>query len=141
MRKSKLNEKKWDRKKKKFVGEIEDIRAKKFKTESGNWISSSFKTDLFKRWKEKNKIDTTNTVSFEDDDKQKLKKRNREVMNMVSNKFKTKGLKGKKSELKDKSEIVKKRILKQRHDKYQEMKDKRKKKGGQPKKQRTRRRR
>lgn len=124
LRKSKLNEKRWDRKKKKFVGEIEDIRAKKFKTESGNWISASFKTDLFKRWKEKNKIESTteNTVSFDDDNKQQLKKRNQEVMKMVSNKFKTRGMKGKKSELKDKSEIVKKRVIKQRHDRYQEQK-------------------
>ena len=158
MRKSRLNEKKWDRKKKKFVGEIEDIRAKKFKTESGNWISSSFKTDQFKRWKEKNKIEDStsfeNTVSFEEtnnkqkvkgrrfeeadnkqkvkgrrfeeaDNKQKLKGRNQEIMRMVSNKFKTKGMKGQKSELKDKSEIVKKRLIKQRHDKYQELKESR----------------
>ncbi|KAK4337022.1 hypothetical protein RND71_043998 [Anisodus tanguticus] len=41
MRKAKLNEKHWDRKKKKFIGEIEDIRAKKFKTESGEcWIQN-----------------------------------------------------------------------------------------------------
>lgn len=134
LRKSKLNEKRWDRKKKKFVGEIEDIRAKKFKTESGNWISASFKTDMFKRWKEKNKIETTsgleNTVSFEDDDKQKLKKRNEEVMNMVSNKYKTKGMKANKSELKDKGEIIKKRMIKQRHDRYQDQKqDKKGRKG------------
>lgn len=128
MRKGKLNEKHWDRKKKKFVGEIEDVRAKKFKTESGNWISASYKTDMFKRWKEKNKIESVpsaaeNTVSFEDDDKQRqLKQRNQEVMKMVSRKFKTRGVKGKQSELKDKSEIVKKRMIKERHDKYQEMK-------------------
>ena len=130
MRKGKLNEKRWDRKKKKFVGEIEDVRAKKFKTESGNWISASYKTDMFKRWKEKNKIEslpTENTVSFDDDDK--LKQRNQEVMKMVSRKFKTRGVKGKQSELKDKSEIVKKRMLKERHDKYQEMKQQKSQKG------------
>lgn len=131
LRKGKLNEKHWDRKKKKFVGEIEDVRAKKFKTESGNWISASYKTDMFKKWKEKNKIENVpsaeNTVSFDDDDK--LKQRNQEVMKMVSRKFKTRGVKGQQSELKDKSEIVKKRMIKERHDKYQEMKEKKQQKG------------
>ncbi|KAF0872106.1 ATP-dependent RNA helicase DDX54 [Crocuta crocuta] len=47
---------KWDRKKKRFVGQSgqED---KKIKTESGRYISSSYKGDLYQKWKKKQKID------------------------------------------------------------------------------------
>ncbi|XP_045698720.1 ATP-dependent RNA helicase DDX54 isoform X1 [Phyllostomus hastatus] len=50
---------KWDRKKKRFVGQSgqEDKKKKKIKTESGRYISSSYKQDLYKKWKQKQKID------------------------------------------------------------------------------------
>jgi len=49
---------KWDRKKKKFIsnGNTEQ-KKKKIKTESGNWISASYKTDLYKKWKERAKAE------------------------------------------------------------------------------------
>lgn len=42
---------KWDRKKKKFitVGQT-DAKTKKIKTESGQWISASYKTNVYKKW-------------------------------------------------------------------------------------------
>lgn len=40
---------KWDRKKKKFVS-AQDDKAKKFKTESGNYISKSYKSNLYSKW-------------------------------------------------------------------------------------------
>ncbi|XP_007528898.2 ATP-dependent RNA helicase DDX54 [Erinaceus europaeus] len=47
---------KWDRKKKRFVGQSgqED---KKIKTESGHFVSSSYKRDLYQKWKKKQKMD------------------------------------------------------------------------------------
>ncbi|XP_036908044.1 ATP-dependent RNA helicase DDX54 [Sturnira hondurensis] len=47
---------KWDRKKKRFVGQSGQEN-KKIKTESGRYISSSYKQDLYKKWKQKQKID------------------------------------------------------------------------------------
>ncbi|KAM5311720.1 ATP-dependent RNA helicase DDX54 [Glossophaga mutica] len=48
---------KWDRKKKRFVGQSGQEDKKKIKTESGHYISSSYKQDLYKKWKQKQKID------------------------------------------------------------------------------------
>lgn len=51
---------KWDRKKKKFVGEKEDKRNKKMKTESGALIAASYATDLYKKWRERKHITFAN---------------------------------------------------------------------------------
>nr|XP_008508463.1 PREDICTED: LOW QUALITY PROTEIN: ATP-dependent RNA helicase DDX54 [Equus przewalskii] len=48
---------KWDRKKKRFVGQSGQEDKKKIKTESGRYISSSCKRDLYQKWKQKQKID------------------------------------------------------------------------------------
>ncbi|XP_032953765.1 ATP-dependent RNA helicase DDX54 [Rhinolophus ferrumequinum] len=49
---------KWDRKKKRFVGQSgQEDKKKKIKTESGRYISSSYKRDLYQKWKQKQKID------------------------------------------------------------------------------------
>lgn len=48
---------KWDRKKKRFVGQSGQEDKKKIKTESGRYISSSYKRDLYQKWKQKHKID------------------------------------------------------------------------------------
>ncbi|KAI5277403.1 ATP-dependent RNA helicase DDX54 [Manis pentadactyla] len=47
----------WDRKKKRFVGQSGQGDKKKIKTESGRYISSSYKRDLYQKWKQKQKID------------------------------------------------------------------------------------
>ena len=51
-----LPKEKWDRKRKRFVNADGDDKAKKVKTESGRWIKSSYKTDQYKRWLERNKV-------------------------------------------------------------------------------------
>ncbi|XP_075389692.1 ATP-dependent RNA helicase DDX54 isoform X2 [Tenrec ecaudatus] len=48
---------KWDRKKKRFVGRSGQEDKKKIKTESGRYISSSYKRDLYQKWKQKQKIE------------------------------------------------------------------------------------
>ncbi|XP_006901049.1 PREDICTED: ATP-dependent RNA helicase DDX54 isoform X2 [Elephantulus edwardii] len=48
---------KWDRKKKRFVGQTQQEEKKKIKTESGRYINSSYKRDLYQKWKQKQKID------------------------------------------------------------------------------------
>uniref|UniRef100_G1Q7S2 RNA helicase n=1 Tax=Myotis lucifugus TaxID=59463 RepID=G1Q7S2_MYOLU len=42
---------KWDQKKKRFVGQSGQEDKKKIKTESGRYISSSYKRDLYQKWK------------------------------------------------------------------------------------------
>uniref|UniRef100_A0A8C8RGC1 ATP-dependent RNA helicase DDX54 n=1 Tax=Pelusios castaneus TaxID=367368 RepID=A0A8C8RGC1_9SAUR len=48
---------KWDRKKKRFVGKTSQEDKKKICTESGRYISSSYKSNLYDKWKKKYKID------------------------------------------------------------------------------------
>uniref|UniRef100_A0A336K2U4 RNA helicase n=1 Tax=Culicoides sonorensis TaxID=179676 RepID=A0A336K2U4_CULSO len=50
------NLQRWDRKKKKMVN-VEDPRAGKIRTEHGNWIPSSYKTDRYAKWKERTKME------------------------------------------------------------------------------------
>eukprot|EP00731_Ephydatia_muelleri_P010952 Em0005g1538a len=56
MKQSKVS-KKWDRKRKKFVGESGDSKTKKIRTESGALVKASYKTDAYQRWRDKYKID------------------------------------------------------------------------------------
>ncbi|NXC77537.1 DDX54 helicase, partial [Anhinga anhinga] len=48
---------KWDRKKKRFVGQTGQESKKKVQTESGRYISSSYKNNLYEKWKQKYKVD------------------------------------------------------------------------------------
>ncbi|CAG7816309.1 unnamed protein product [Allacma fusca] len=62
------NIQKWDRKKKKFIQAGNDnVKSKKIKTESGNWISASFKTDRYKSWQEKSKATQQMEADSDDD--------------------------------------------------------------------------
>ncbi|NWH77969.1 DDX54 helicase, partial [Piaya cayana] len=48
---------KWDRKKKRFVGQTGQEDKKKVRTESGRYISSSYKNNIYEKWKQKYKVD------------------------------------------------------------------------------------
>ncbi|XP_064024507.1 ATP-dependent RNA helicase DDX54 isoform X1 [Pogoniulus pusillus] len=48
---------KWDRKKKRFVGQTGQEDKKKVRTESGRYISSSYKNNLYEKWKQRYKVD------------------------------------------------------------------------------------
>ncbi|XP_076307739.1 ATP-dependent RNA helicase DDX54 [Tachypleus tridentatus] len=64
---------KWDRRKKKFVKDMGiDPRKKKIKTESGVWIPASYKSTIYKQWKEKYKIDKQGNDNEETDPTPKL---------------------------------------------------------------------
>ena len=47
---------KWDRKRKRFVNADSEDKAKKVKSESGQWIKASYKSDSYKRWLGRNKV-------------------------------------------------------------------------------------
>ncbi|GFY50788.1 ATP-dependent RNA helicase DDX54 [Trichonephila inaurata madagascariensis] len=68
--KSKL---KWNSKKKKFIQENND-KSKKMKTESGVWIPKSYKTDVYKKWKEVNKIRYQQNDNDEEDNQSEFGK-------------------------------------------------------------------
>uniref|UniRef100_A0A5S6QUV7 RNA helicase n=1 Tax=Trichuris muris TaxID=70415 RepID=A0A5S6QUV7_TRIMR len=53
---AKDNRMKWDRKRKRFVGNSGEERAKKIKTESGVWIPASYKSDKYNAWRQKLKM-------------------------------------------------------------------------------------
>jgi len=67
MRKQK-SRKRWDQKKKKFVGENIDPKKRKVQTESGAWISASYKTDKYKKWAARNKVEHQHHDDDDDDD-------------------------------------------------------------------------
>ncbi|XP_076754724.1 ATP-dependent RNA helicase DDX54 [Xylocopa sonorina] len=67
--------KKWDRKKKKMVTINNEGKVNKIRTESGVWIPATYKSDRYKVWKEKSKVDAANDVDSEEElpQMQKLK--------------------------------------------------------------------
>jgi len=61
--------KKWDRKRKKFVTPgADNKKIKKIKTESGAWISASYKSDRYKQWMNKSKMAQQEERAEEDGD-------------------------------------------------------------------------
>nr|XP_028566750.1 ATP-dependent RNA helicase DDX54 [Podarcis muralis] len=66
---------KWDRKRKRFVGQTGQENKKKIRTESGAYISSSYKGNLYDKWKKKNKIDDQDSDSDREGERRAGKKR------------------------------------------------------------------
>jgi len=75
MRKDKAD-KKWDRKRKKFVG-VDNPHAKKFKTESGNYIPSSYKSDRYKDWMKKTHFNQQNDNEGKEKEANRIQSHNR----------------------------------------------------------------
>jgi ATP-dependent RNA helicase DDX54/DBP10 len=121
-----------DRKKKRFIsnGNTEQTK-KKIKTESGNWISASYKSDLYKKWKERAKAEEQ--VSDEEENEEKVIR----DKNMSSKtKHKHSGKRPPKRELKTKEEIYKERQKQERKKSFQKWRQSEKaKKNNQKKRQ------
>ncbi|CAH1278786.1 unnamed protein product [Diabrotica balteata] len=115
----------WDRKKKKMVA-APDFRAGKIKTESGVWISATYKSNRYEQWKEKTKIDQGDDDGDEDDSPaQKRPVRNPHV-HWAKHNEKVK-MKQRKSEMKSSDQIVKARLIAEK--KKHKQKGKKSKKG------------
>jgi len=112
---------KWDRKKKKFVT-VGQTDTKKIKTESGQWIQASYKTDVYKKWLNKSKImdkelpDSHRNKSKDDEistaqtKPRQFQQRVKQLMNRQKAQLKVKGQQmPSHSELKNPEQIVKKR--------------------------------
>lgn len=103
-----------DRKKKRFVNEDNgEAKKKKVKTESGIWIPASYKSDLYKKWKERSKAEHQDTDESDKEHKQLPNKRPR----------RTKASRPPKRELKSKDEILKERRKQERKKSYQKWKE------------------
>jgi ATP-dependent RNA helicase DDX54/DBP10 len=118
---------KWDRKKKKFVTVGQnDAKTKKIKTESGQWIQASYKTDVYKKWLNKSKtIDKElpdsrrnksedhiqhDEISSAQTKPKQFQQRVKQLMNREKSQLKAKGQSmPSHSELKKPEQIVKKR--------------------------------
>ncbi|XP_054724746.1 ATP-dependent RNA helicase DDX54-like [Uloborus diversus] len=116
------NVKYWDRKKKKFI-QAEHEGAKKMKTESGVWIPKSYKSDLYKKWQEKNKIKYQHNNDESDEESQFGKNR---IMQPKGKRGRNKDQSGKplRREMKTKEEILKTRTRKERLMNHQKEKHK-----------------
>ncbi|KAJ8919065.1 hypothetical protein NQ315_016972 [Exocentrus adspersus] len=98
----------WDRKKKKMVV-APDARVGKIKTESGQWIPATYKSNRYAQWKEKTKVEHDE----EDDEEtptQKGPPQNKRYTHWAKHNDKVK-LKQKKSEIKTTDQIVKARLV------------------------------
>ncbi|XP_063172032.1 ATP-dependent RNA helicase DDX54 [Candoia aspera] len=96
---------KWDRKRKRFVGQTGQEDKKKIRTESGTYISSSYKTNVYEKWKKRNKIDEQDSDTELGGDQRSRKRQKGRGSHPAS--FSEKGRV--RSELKTKEQIFKQR--------------------------------
>ncbi|NXK73606.1 DDX54 helicase, partial [Amazona guildingii] len=101
---------KWDRKKKRFVGQTGQEDKKKVKTESGRYISSSYKNNLYEKWKQKYKVDERDEDEEEGRSREQFRGKHRRGHGPAQAPARVR------SELKNKQQILKqrKRAAKQR---------------------------
>ncbi|NWS43472.1 DDX54 helicase, partial [Probosciger aterrimus] len=101
---------KWDRKKKRFVGQTGQEDKKKVKTESGRYISSSYKNNLYEKWKQKYKVDERDEDEEDGRSREQFRGKHRRGHGPVPAPARVR------SELKNKQQILKqrKRAAKQR---------------------------
>ncbi|KAM4649393.1 ATP-dependent RNA helicase DDX54 isoform 2-T2 [Amazona ochrocephala] len=101
---------KWDRKKKRFVGQTGQEDKKKVKTESGRYISSSYKNNLYEKWKQKYKVDERDEDEEEGRSREQFRGKHRRGRGPAQAPSRVR------SELKNKQQILKqrKRAAKQR---------------------------
>merc|ERR1719497_132932 len=58
--------KKWDRKRKRFVGADSGNKVKKIRTESGAFIPASYKSNVYGEWMKKNRMDSSRPADDDD---------------------------------------------------------------------------
>eukprot|EP00794_Sanderia_malayensis_P012048 gene12048-13291_t len=123
--KKQTQKKKWDRKRKKFVGPSDGKSSKKIKTESGTWINASYKTNKYEDWMQRSHINDNRNEEDENDV-------NRQRTGGKKKRGKGKAtFKGKdKTEMKSKDQILKSRMKKKNIESRLKFRDGKKKKGG-----------
>ncbi|XP_034941130.1 ATP-dependent RNA helicase DDX54 [Chelonus insularis] len=102
--------KKWDRKKKKMITVDNNSKAGKIRTESGTWISASYKTNRYAQWKEKSKMESNNDESDDNENEDKSDGWPKSRWQRYNQKMKEK--EKAKDELKRPEQILKQRKLK-----------------------------
>ncbi|XP_031556562.1 ATP-dependent RNA helicase DDX54-like [Actinia tenebrosa] len=120
--------KKWDRKRKRFIGADEE-KKKKIKTESGARIPATYKKDIYKTWIKKNRMDAPGTTRDMGDDEGVGKRGKKGKFNKKGAHKGGKTFPSAKNELKSKDQILKARKAKERLMQKQKMgKDRNRKK-------------
>ncbi|GAB6028281.1 ATP-dependent RNA helicase ddx54 [Chamberlinius hualienensis] len=144
--KNQANQKKWDRKKKKFVQvNGSEKKPKRIKTESGVWISASYKTNLYKDWQKKSRFaNRSDDESGSDTEQHDNSNNTRKFGAKVGRNQKTKGQGGgvggnrpPRREIKTKEEILKNRKVAARKEYLNKRKFNSKKKSHQKKGRRS----
>ncbi|KAK9693141.1 Helicase conserved C-terminal domain [Popillia japonica] len=117
--------KKWDRKKKKMVTVNVGSKEGKIKTESGVWISATFKSNRYNQWKERTKAAENEADSDDDTNNNKNEDmfKGRPNTHWARHNDKIK-LKQRRSELKSNEQILKQRIIAEKKKKKQKGKRK-----------------
>ena len=130
-----------DRKRKKFVGDSGAEKQKKIKTESGHYIKASYKSSAYRDWRDKHKIETPltgieseETVDFASSapgvsasggrGPSRFSSKLRNCSSVSGGKRGGKGKSTRVGDLKSKSEILKKRSIKQAQERRRKMKRK-----------------
>lgn len=128
-----------DRKRKKFVGDSSAEKQKKIKTESGHYIKASYKSSAYRDWRDKHKIETPLTGLESEDTRDFASSAGgasavstggrgpSRFRSRFRNSSSISGGKGKSSrvgDLKSKSEILKRRGIKQAQERRKKMKRK-----------------
>ncbi|KAK3910911.1 ATP-dependent RNA helicase DDX54 [Frankliniella fusca] len=127
MMRNKKRQMKWDRKKKKMVQVNPDKKVSMIKTESGQWIPSTYKSGRYKEWQEKNKIQEQTNEASDGDEEENEVERNTKPLNAHPNTHwgrHNQKLERKKRDvlLKSKDQILKKRLQKEQEQKRIRMK-------------------
>ncbi|CAJ0579867.1 unnamed protein product, partial [Mesorhabditis spiculigera] len=123
------NQKRWDRKLKRYVGASgEEPGAKKVRTEDGTWVPATFKSGRYERWKQNSKIgykkddeEGDAEMARDDDNPNDVRKFNPKPKR-YGKQATAPG--GPPSELKSKDQILKARVKKERLESYQQYRQK-----------------
>lgn len=72
--KQRANKRKWDPVSHKYVSaqSLEKKQVKKIKSESGNWIPITYKSDRYEKWQEKTKLKNSMTEENDEDEERKI---------------------------------------------------------------------
>lgn len=72
--KQRSNKRKWDPVSHKYVSaqSLEKKQVKKIKSESGNWIPITYKSDRYEKWQEKSKLKNSMSEGNDEDEERKI---------------------------------------------------------------------
>lgn len=117
----------WDRKRKKYVSnQQDDQKSKKIKTESGAYISASYQSGIFEKWKSQSKFDQRAENDDSDDDDAETSHKQTGGANVEKLRAKLKPSTRGRREIKNAEEIMKERGIREKREAILRLKTQRK---------------